>query len=44
MRNNVRLGLNVNNLFDQEYFNQSIGNQFVPSMPRNFLLSASYSF
>ena len=44
MRNNVRLGLNVNNLFDQDYFNQSLGNQFVPSMPRNFLLSASYSF
>ena len=44
MKNNVRLGLNVNNLFDQDYFNQSLGNQFVPSMPRNFLLSASYSF
>lgn len=44
LKNNVRLGLNINNLFDKDYFNQSLGNQYVPGMPRNFLLSATYSF
>lgn len=44
LKNNVRLGVNINNLFDKEYYNQALGNQYVPSMPRNFLLSAQYSF
>ncbi len=44
MQNNIRLALNVYNLLDDEYFNQSLGNQLVPSMPRNFMLSASYAF
>ncbi|MEG2332054.1 MAG: TonB-dependent receptor [Bacteroides sp.] len=41
--NNIRLGLNINNLFGKEYYNQALGNQLVPSMPRNFMLSASYT-
>ncbi len=44
MQNNIRLALNVYNLFDKEYFNQYLGDQLVPSMPRNFMLSASYAF
>lgn len=44
LKNNVRLGLNINNLFDKDYFNQSLGNQYVPGIPRNFLLSATYLF
>ncbi|WP_455591124.1 TonB-dependent receptor [Bacteroides sp.] len=43
LKNNVRLGANINNLFNKEYYNQAIGNQLVPSMPRNFLLSVSYT-
>ncbi|MDO4163699.1 MAG: TonB-dependent receptor [Bacteroides sp.] len=43
LKNHVRIGLNINNLFDKEYYNQSLGNQMVPSMPRNFLVSASYT-
>lgn len=43
LKNNIRLGLNIKNLFDKEYFNQSLGNQMVPSMPRNYMLSISYS-
>lgn len=44
LKNKVRLGININNVFDKEYYNQALGNQYVPSMPRNFLLSAQYSF
>lgn len=43
LKNKVRLGVNVNNLFDKEYCNQAVGNQYVPGMPRNFTLSASYT-
>lgn len=43
LKNNVRLGVNVNNLFDKEYCNQALGNQYVPGIPRNFMLSASYT-
>ncbi|QIK60380.1 TonB-dependent siderophore receptor [Dysgonomonas sp. HDW5A] len=43
LKNNVRLSANVNNVFDKEYFNQSLGSQMVPSMPRNFLLTMAYS-
>ena len=32
-----------NNLFNKEYCNQALGNQLIPSMPRNFMLSASYT-
>lgn len=43
LKNNVRLSANVNNVFDKDYFNQSLGSQMVPSMPRNFLLTMAYS-
>ncbi|QIK54948.1 TonB-dependent siderophore receptor [Dysgonomonas sp. HDW5B] len=43
LKNNVRLSANVNNIFDKDYFNQSLGSQMVPSMPRNFLLTMAYS-
>lgn len=43
LKNNVRLSVNVNNVFDKEYFNQSLGSQMVPSMPRNFLFTMAYS-
>ena len=33
----------INNLFNKEYCNQALGNQLIPSMPRNFMLSASYT-
>lgn len=43
LKNNVRLSANVNNVFDKDYFNQSLGSQMVPSMPRNFLFTMAYS-
>lgn len=43
LKNHVRLGANINNLFNKEYYNQAIGNQLAPSMPRNFLLSVAYT-
>lgn len=43
-RNHIRLGFNVNNLFDTDYFNQSLGDQFVPSEPTNWMASISYKF
>lgn len=43
LKSNVRLGVNVNNLFNKEYCNQALGNQLIPSMPRNFMLSVSYT-
>ncbi len=43
MKNRVRLGLNIKNLFNTKYINQSLGNQMVPSPPTNFTLSLQYS-
>lgn len=43
MRNKIRIGFNINNLFDKDYTNQSLGNQLVPSMPRNYMVSISYT-
>ena len=43
-RNHIRLGFNVNNLFNTDYFNQSLGDQFVPSEPTNWMASISYKF
>ncbi|MBQ2492033.1 MAG: TonB-dependent receptor [Bacteroidales bacterium] len=40
----MRLGLNIKNLFNEKYFNQSLGNQMVPSQPRNYILSVQYAF
>lgn len=39
---NIRLTLNVNNLFNNSYYNQALGNQLVPSMPRNFQVAIAY--
>ena len=44
LNNGIRLGLNIKNLFDKEYFNQSLGNQMVPSQPRSYMASLQYSF
>ena len=43
LNNGIRLGLNIKNLFNKKYYNQSLGNQMVPSQPRNFTLSVSYA-
>ncbi len=43
-RNHIRLGFNVNNLFNTDYFNQSLGDQFVPSEPTNWMASIAYKF
>ena len=41
--NRVRLRLNVNNVFNTDYYNEALDSQYVPGMPRNFLISAAYS-
>lgn len=42
--NGVRLSAIVNNVFDKKYSNQAIyGTQKVPGMPRNYMISISYS-
>ncbi len=43
LKNNVRLALNVKNLFNVDYYS-SVTPNFVPGAPRNYLVSASYSF
>ena len=40
--NNVHLTFNLNNVFDKSYYNQALGQQMVPSMPRNFQVAISY--
>lgn len=39
----TRLTVNINNLFDNSYYNQALGNQLVPSMPRNFQVAIAYT-
>lgn len=43
-RNNIRLGFNVNNVFNTKYYNQCLGNQLVPSEPTNCMASIAYIF
>lgn len=43
-RNHIRLGFNVNNLFNTEYINQSLGEQMVPCEPTNVMASVAYRF
>ena len=43
VHNHVHLTVNVNNLFNKSYYNQALGNQLVPSMPRNFQVALSYT-
>lgn len=43
LNNCIHLTVNVNNLFDKTYYNQALGNQLVPSMPRNFQVAISYT-
>lgn len=43
VNNHVHLTVNVNNLFNKSYYNQALGNQLVPSMPRNFQVALSYT-
>lgn len=43
LKSRVRFTVNVNNLFDKSYYNQSLGDQLVPSMPRNFEVAVSYN-
>lgn len=42
LNNHVRLSVNINNLFSKEYTNQALGDQIVPSMPRNYQVAISY--
>jgi len=39
---NVRIRAMINNIFDADYYDQALGDQLVPSKPRNFLVSLSY--
>ena len=41
--NHVHLTFNLNNVFDNDYYNQALGLQMVPSMPRNFQVAISYT-
>lgn len=43
LKNGIQLRVNVNNIFDEKYYNQSLGTQMVPSMPRNYLFTITYS-
>lgn len=43
LNRNIHLTFNLNNLFDKEYYNQALGQQMVPSMPRNFQVAISYT-
>lgn len=42
LNQHVRLSVNINNLFSKEYTNQALGDQIVPSMPRNYQVAISY--
>lgn len=41
--NGVRLRVNVNNLFDDRHFIQSLGTQITPRTPRDYLFTLAYS-
>lgn len=41
--NRMRISVMVNNLFDKSYYNQALGDQLVPSMPRNYQVAISYN-
>ncbi|MCC8172902.1 MAG: TonB-dependent receptor [Odoribacter sp.] len=42
LNNGLNFGVNVNNVFDKDYFNQSLGTQITPGLPRNYQLSIGY--
>lgn len=39
----VRVSAKINNLFNKSYYSQALGDQMVPSMPRNYMVSLSYT-
>lgn len=39
----ISMQLNINNLFNKSYFDQSLDMQIAPAMPRNYMLSLKYS-
>lgn len=43
LNNGIGVALNVNNVFDKKYYNQSLNRQMVPSDPRSYLVTISYS-
>jgi iron complex outermembrane recepter protein len=43
LKNGIQLKMNVNNVFNHYYFNQSLSTQIVPGLPRNYLMTVSYS-
>lgn len=43
LNNGIQLRVNVNNVFDENYFNESLGTQIVPCNPRNYLFTIAYS-
>lgn len=43
LNNGIQLRVNVNNVFNEKYYNQSLSTQMVPSVPRNYLLTIAYS-
>ena len=45
MSKNLTVRLNVNNVFDEDYFRlNNNGGRYYPGAPRNFVLSADYKF
>lgn len=43
LNNGIQFRVNVNNVFNETYFNQSLGTQVTPRTPRNYLCTISYS-
>lgn len=43
LNNGIQLRLNVNNLFNHKYYDQSLGTQIVPANPTNCLFTISYT-
>lgn len=38
----ISIGFQINNVLDKQYFAQSLGNQLIPAMPRNFKIIMNY--
>lgn len=43
LNNGIQLRVNVNNVFDDRHFIQSLGTQITPRTPRNYLLTIAYT-
>lgn len=43
LENGLKFRVNVNNVFNKKYFNQSLGTQIVPANPTNYMLTIAYN-